>query len=177
MSTTNRPRRSSPTGLASVTLGLALAWALAACAPPAEETADAGYFRPVVGEKALVVTMIDPAADVVWDSVQTVVTADGVEEIQPRTDEEWDLVRNAAITVAESGNLLMTGRRLRDEGDWVAWSLDMVDAGAAAMRATEARDPSALFDAGGEIYRSCSGCHTQYVNDPALLDSGQRPTS
>lgn len=151
--------------------------AILACQSPAsEEAASDGYFRPVVGEQALMLTLVDPAADIVWDSVKTIMTADGVEEIQPDTDEEWDLVRNAAVTVAESGNLLMMGRRMRDEGDWVAWSRDLVDAGAQAMRATEARDPQALFDAGGEIYRACAGCHAQYVQDPSLLDASQRPS-
>jgi hypothetical protein len=148
-----------------------------ACQPSAsEELAAEGYFEPVVGEQALMLTLVDPAADVVWESVQTIITADGVEEIQPETDEEWDLVRNAAITVAESGNLLMMGRRLRDEGNWVAWSRDMIDAGALAMRAAEARDPQALFDAGGEIYRACSGCHAEYVQESTPLQPSQSPS-
>jgi hypothetical protein len=164
------PRRIRLTLAGLVLAGLPLACSPAG--PPGE-----GHFRPVVGEKALMVSMIDPAADVVWDAVQTIVTAEGVEEIQPRTDEEWDVARNAAVTVAESGNLLMIGRRARDQGDWIAWSLDMVDAGAAAMRAAEARDPQALFDAGGEIYRACSGCHAAYVTDPTLLDAGDRAST
>jgi hypothetical protein len=168
------PRRCLPASALAALLAPILA---AACQPPGGEAAAEGYFRPVVGEQALMLTMVDPAADVVWDAVQTIITPEGTEEIQPRTDEEWDLVRNAAVTVAESGNLLMMGRRMRDEGDWIAWSRDLVDAGAAAMRATEARDPQALFDAGGEIYRACSGCHAQYVQDPALLDAAQRPAS
>ena len=39
--------------------------------------------------------------------MKTIDTKDGTEEIRPRTDEEWTAVRNAAVTLAESGNLLM----------------------------------------------------------------------
>jgi hypothetical protein len=57
--------------------------------------------------------MIDPAADVLWDSVAYIATPKGVEDRQPRTDEEWKTVRNSAITLIEAANLLsMPGRRV-----------------------------------------------------------------
>ena len=52
-------------------------------------------------------SVIDTSADVVWLSVQTVITKDGTVEIRPRTDEEWEHVRRGAITLLESSNLLM----------------------------------------------------------------------
>jgi hypothetical protein len=57
--------------------------------------------------------MIDPAADVLWDSVAYIATPKGIEDRQPRTDEEWKTVRNSAITLIEAANLLsMPGRRV-----------------------------------------------------------------
>jgi hypothetical protein len=55
--------------------------------------------------------IIDPAADVLWDSVAYIATTKGIEDRQPRTDEEWKTVRNSAITLIEATNLLiMPGR-------------------------------------------------------------------
>ncbi len=57
--------------------------------------------------------MIDPAADVLWDSVAYIATPKGIEDRQPRTDDEWKTVRNSAITLIEAANLLsMPGRRV-----------------------------------------------------------------
>ena len=55
---------------------------------------------------------------------------------------------NAAVTLAESGNLLMMDRRRLDDEDWVAWSRDLIDAGDAAMQAADARDVQGVFDIG-----------------------------
>jgi hypothetical protein len=120
-------------------------------------------FRAVAGNRLLMLSVIDPAADVVWGSVKTVMTLEGTEEFRPDTDEEWEAVRNSAVILAESGNLLMMDRRAMDQGDWIGWSAAMVDAGEAAMQAADARDPQAVFDAGSEIYATCAGCHEKYV--------------
>lgn len=119
-------------------------------------------FRPIAGSRLLMVSMIDPAADLIWDSVHTIMDENGIVEVVPETDEEWTLVRNAAVTLAESGNLLMMGRRARDMDLWRRWSQDLIDAGEAAMQAAEAQDAEAIFDLGEDIYRSCTGCHAQY---------------
>ncbi len=131
--------------------------------------------RPVAGSRLLMVSVIEPAADVVWDSVKTIVTLEATEEVQPRTEEEWLAVRNAAVVLAESGNLLMMGPRARDAGDWMRWSAELVDAGEAAMQAAEAHDPDAVFELGGRIYGSCTGCHEQYWAEGAALGPSGDP--
>src|SRR5262245_45579567 len=61
--------------------------------------------------KDIMDSMVDPNADYIWESVETVVSAKGVEEKMPRTDEEWKEVRRHAIALAEATNLLrMPGR-------------------------------------------------------------------
>mgnify|MGYP002624120372 FL=1 len=132
--------------------------ALAACAEPAVESP----MRAVVGEKALMTTVLEPAADLYWAAVGEIVTAEGVEQIRPQSDEEWVAVRNAAVVLAESGNLLLVRRRARDEGAWLDWSRELTDAGEEAMRAAESRDPDAVFDVGERVYFACRGCHEQY---------------
>lgn len=46
-------------------------------------------FKPLVDVKALMNSVVDPQADVIWGSVATIITAAGTEERQPHTDEEW----------------------------------------------------------------------------------------
>ncbi len=124
-------------------------------------------FREVAGVRLLMASMIEPAADHIWASAGTIITAEETIELQPETDEDWIRVRNSTVAVAEAGNLLMMDRRKMDDGDWLAWCRQMIEAGDAAMQAADARDVQGIFDTGEQIYFSCAGCHAQYwVNDP-----------
>ena len=46
-------------------------------------------FKPVVDTKLLMQAVVDPNADAIWDSVKSIDTKDGSQEIRPKTDEEW----------------------------------------------------------------------------------------
>jgi hypothetical protein len=146
-------RNPVPPLLAGLSLSLCLA-----CARPPEPPP----FKPVAGVRLLMLALLDPAADTLWDAVRFEMTLEGTQEFRPQTDEEWAAVRNSAVLLAESGNLLMMERRAMDQGDWMAWSSALVDAGEAAMQAADARDPDAIFDVGGQVYETCAGCHAQY---------------
>lgn len=122
-------------------------------------------FKPVTDNLQLMEWILDPAADVIWDSVGTIITTAGREDIRPETEEQWNAVRNAGAVVAESGNLLMMDPRAEDHGDWMQISQGLVDAGVLAIKAAEARDTDAVFDAGGRIYNVCASCHQQYVEE------------
>jgi len=106
--------------------------------------------------------VIDPAADVVWGAVGTIETKDGVQEIFPKNEAEWLVVRNAAITLAEGGNLLMMEGRAKDRGEWLKQSQDLITVAARAIQAAERKDKDAIFTLGGEIYAVCSACHEKY---------------
>ena len=64
-------------------------------------------YKPTATVRELMHSIIDPAADVVWLSVWTLVDGEGVHEIRPQTDEEWAGVRRGAIILLEAANLLM----------------------------------------------------------------------
>ena len=136
---------------------------LAGCATQPPATLDAPPFKTVVTVKQLMEWVIDPAADIVWDSVKSIMTEGGTKEIEPRTEGEWAAVRDAAATVAESGNLLMMQGRARGGKEWMAAAQRLSDTGSRALKAAEARDVTALFDAGGEIYNACSACHRRFA--------------
>lgn len=119
-------------------------------------------FKPVADVKQLMIATVAPAAEVIFDSVGTIVSASGVEEIAPKNDEEWANVRNNALTLAESGNLLMIGNRVKDKKEWVKLSQALVDVGVAAYKAAEAKNAASLFEAGGQVNVICDQCHTIY---------------
>ncbi|MBI3471710.1 MAG: hypothetical protein HY013_10165 [Candidatus Solibacter usitatus] len=112
--------------------------------------------------KQLMEATIVPSSEVLFDAVGTIVSSDGVEEIAPKSDEEWATVRHNALTLAEAGNLLMIGDRARDKGEWIRMSRALVDVGMAALKAAEAKNPEALFEAGGQVYEVCQQCHNRY---------------
>jgi hypothetical protein len=105
---------------------------------------------------------VDPAADVVWESVATIFTKDHVEERRPRTKEEWAHVRSNAMILAESGNLLMMVPRAKDGGAWMTMAQALVDTASIALRAADANDPDGLLRVGGEIDEACENCHKKY---------------
>lgn len=113
--------------------------------------------------KQLMEWVIDPAADVVWDSVKTIMTMEGTTEIAPKTEEQWAAVRNSAATLVEAGNLLMLDGRARGGQEWMAHARRLSDSAQVALKAAEAKNAGALFDAGGGIYNSCKACHDRYA--------------
>lgn len=139
-------------------LGLAtgLIW-LGACSGPAEIP-----LRPVANVQQLMTHIVDPAADVVWDAVGTVITSEGEEHWEPETDEEWTFVLNGAITITEAANLLMIGERARDQEAWMRMAQGMAEAGLLAVEAAEAQDAEAIFEIGEDVYNSCERCHNLY---------------
>ena len=137
-------------------------------------------FNPVGDVSELMLTMIDPAADAVWLAVGTIVSEAGREDWEPETDEEWAVVVNGAMTIAEGGNLLMMDGRARDQDGWMRMAQEMTDAGVLAYEAAQSRDADKIFDLGEAIYNTCDRCHSLYWNgddDPSLVrEENPQPT-
>jgi len=130
---------------------------------PPESAASGPEFQLVTDIKQVMNWIMEPASDVIWDSVGTIISEAGQEDIAPETDEQWNAIRDAAAIVAESGNLLLIGSRARDQGDWAKHAHELTKAAQGAIQAAEAKDVDSLFTAGGEIYLACSACHAQYA--------------
>lgn len=120
-------------------------------------------FKPVADVKQLMTSVVDPAADVIWGSVGTVVSEKGTEEHSPKTDEEWAAVLNSAYVITESGNLMMMGSRAKDAGEWMRQCQALIDVGIQTVKAAEAKDKDAIFKLGGDIYEVCAKCHQTYT--------------
>lgn len=87
------------------------------------------------------------------------------------TDEkEWAAVRRSAVTLAETGNLLMTRGRARDQGDWMKDAQILAGVGAAAYKAAQEKDTKALAALAEPLDASCTACHKQYRPNVFPLD-------
>jgi hypothetical protein len=134
----------------------------ARAATPAAAAAAAVETAPVATVKQIMIGITNPAAFVVYEAVGTKSSAAGVEEIAPQTAEEWAKVGSAAAAVVESGNLMLTGSRAIDKGDWVKMTRDMMEQGQKAMKAAEAKDKEGIVAAGGDLNNTCDNCHARY---------------
>src|SRR6185503_49065 len=97
--------------------GLSLLVGLSACTQESATTAGDSPYKITATIQDIMDAQVDPAADEIWNSVASIVTASGIEEKQPRTDEEWEALKLKAFLVIEGSNLLvMPGRKVAPEG-------------------------------------------------------------
>lgn len=160
---------------------------LAACTR-APEPAKAP-FQPAASIQDLMVSLVDPSADALWESVSSETSAKGLEEKFPRTAQEWQAVRNNAIALQEAANLLMMeGRAVThggkatedahvegifsphqtrqaidaDPARFHAAARGLQVAAGEALSAIDAKDPGKLLVAGGKLDQACEHCHSIY---------------
>jgi hypothetical protein len=156
----------------------------AQAAPPAVSP-----LKPIAGIQDVMASMIDPAADFLWESVSTTVTRNATVEKRPRTDAEWAEVRRQAIILTEGANLIMMdgrrvvkeGSRLEDHGtpgnltaeesekaiaanraSFIAFAQALRDVGVSMLAAADARNPQGITDAGDTLDQVCEGCHLEF---------------
>lgn len=163
---------------------------LAACAAqpqPQPQAPPQPPFRPTATIKDIMDSVVDPNADFIWESISTTVSAKGIEEKRPRTDDEWREVRRRAIALLEASNLLLvperhvakTGEKSENPGielgpeeieglinqdkpTFIDRALKLHDAVVPALKAIDEKNADALLDAGDLIDRACEGCHLKY---------------
>ena len=131
----------------------------------AEEQAPAPY-NPIVDTIQFMDWILDPQADVIWGSAGTITTIEGVEDLAPTTQEGWDQVRNAAATLAETGNLLMMPGHSRGE-DWNEIAQGLTQTAVLLIDAAENKNDEQVFDYGGQLYNVCVACHQLYARPEA----------
>ena len=103
--------------------------------------------QSVATMKQLMLEIIYPASN----SLALLVNRGG-----PGDDTAWAEARRSALTLAESGNLLMLRNH---EAEWTADAKLLTDAGAAAYKAAEAKDAKALAAVSDRIDAACTACH------------------
>ena len=110
-------------------------------------------FQPIATVRELMERIIVPTSDMVF----------GVAGEAPKDGEGWTALGNSALTLAESGNLLLMSTPSGDKGVWSEQSKALRAAAAAAYKAANAKDADAVIEAGDKIYETCAGCHEQYL--------------
>ncbi|MGE3579472.1 MAG: hypothetical protein AB7I25_13535 [Vicinamibacterales bacterium] len=157
-----------------------------------------GDLTPVVSVKELMRDVIDPLSDNIFLSVGTRVSAQGIEEWAPKTDEDWQKVRTGAVAMAEVSHLLKVPRPFAPKGDennstgpdapelspaqiqakldrdpvlWQAKVEALRNVGRAVMEIVERKDVAALEQAAEDLDQACEQCHLDfwYPNQRALM--------
>jgi hypothetical protein len=118
---------------------------------------------PIATVKQVMAGITMPAAQAIWDSVSTVVSSEGVEEKQPRTDAEWAAVAANAAVLAESANMLVGDGRAIDNGDWVKFATALRSSASQALTSAQKHDPDGILRVGEQINASCDACHQRYL--------------
>jgi hypothetical protein len=110
------------------------------------------HFQPVGTMSQLMIDIIYPASDALFY----------IERNPPKKDADWAPIRENALIVAESGNLLLMDSRMRDQEKWVKDAKLMITAGTAAYRAAQNKDMQAILDLSDQLSGSCIVCHKDY---------------
>jgi hypothetical protein len=153
-------------------------------APPAPE------FRPNSPIVEIMEFMVEPSADVLWESVATIVNEKGIDDRRPRTKEEWTVVKRSAVTLVEATNLLLIDRpaahpgtksenpnielepaqidklRADDPASWKMYVKALYGAAVPALYASTKEDADARLTAGEGIDTACENCHLHYWYPP-----------
>ena len=132
-------------------------------------------------------TIIDPASKVVFEAVSTT-ESNGVEQKkEPRTDEDWVIVRKNAMMMIDGAKLItMPGRRIssaadgnkaadgeltpvqiearlaKDRASWNRLAREFSAAASIALKAADARNPDAVMESGEAIDTACENCHLRF---------------
>ena len=172
------------TGMLSLTATVLVISACKSATPPLPP---APVFDSTRTIKEVMKSMVEPAADTLWNSVATNVTETGTQVKAPTEDKDWVNVRREAIVLIEAMNLItMPARHMappgtksdnpgselepdqiealvtQDRESFARLAHALQDTGVAALKAIDAKDTEALSSAGGDIDMACETCHTRY---------------
>jgi len=125
---------------------------LLVCAVAAAVMAQESPYQAVGSMSQLMINIIYPTSNAIFYVVRGA----------PKNQLEWNEMANNALTLAESGNLLMMPGRSRDNDKWVADAKLLVDVGAAAYKAAQAKDTDALVALSDQLNTACVQCHMDY---------------
>lgn len=164
------------------------AFALASCQPEAiTEQGIAAAQTPFATVQEIMLSVIDPHVDPIWNAVTTTVTKEGVVEKAPASDEEWAALRKHAIALIEAGNLLLIPDRQvaavgastsihpveedpkviaalikAKQADFAQKAVGLQEATKLALVAIDQKSAEGLLKAGEGIEKACEACHSAY---------------
>ena len=134
------------------TIGLFLLLSLALALPQAHAQDTNTNLKQVGTTAEIMRWMIYPTSNDIFN----------VQRAVPKDDFEWEKLERSALTMAEAGNLLMIGSRVKDQGDWIKDSKMLVDVGIVALKLAKAKDADALAALNEDLNTACTTCHQAY---------------
>lgn len=144
-----------------------------------------GAARGPATVKDIMHSMVDPSADFLFQSVQTIADEQGIREVAPHTDAEWEDVRQRLMVLREAPNLLQGRRAARirdrsknpevesepeeiqtlleaDRSTFLRRAQRLQDAASTAVKAVDAKDKDAFLLGLDGIDKACESCHLRY---------------
>jgi hypothetical protein len=135
--------------------------------------------------KDIMHSMVDPNADFLFQSVQTIEDRRGITEIAPHTDADWENVRQRLMVLRETPDLLQGRRAARtrdrsknpevesqpediqklldtDSATFLQRARRLRDVASVTMKAVDAKDKDALLLGLDGIDKACESCHLRY---------------
>jgi hypothetical protein len=173
---------------------LALVAMLAGCGQKPQTKAEAPAQAPPAGPVAaasiqeIMKAVLEPASNGVWKPPASI-NDPASKAPQAQKDADWLAVKHAAVSLAESANLLVVpgrktvaaGGKIQDEGlagnlpsaeiqkliesdpaAFARYAKALQDATLETMAAIDAKDIDALTEKGGKIDEACEACHLKY---------------
>jgi len=129
--------------------------------------------EPEASVKEYMAGEVQPTAEIYWNAVQYISDEQGDHEIFPRTDAEWESVRQAAVRLREIGVELKEPRYAEGRGSaWIDFADGLIEVSAQAEQAAVDKSTDAVFEVGGTVYSVCSACHQAYPPVDAPADGG-----
>jgi hypothetical protein len=100
----------------------------------------------------LMVNLIYPTSDQIFY----------VSRDEQKSAKDWAELKNNALMLAESANLLMAPNRARDNDRWMKDAKLLWEVGNKAFIAAKAKDLPAIEALNAEVYEACQSCHEHY---------------
>src|ERR1041385_1269520 len=149
-------------------------------------------------------TEVDPAADFLWGSTGFIANKQGIQDKNPKTDKDWEMVRNNALILLEATNLLIIpGRTVATAGSkldpsevagiedpkdiqkaieanrdaFIGFAHGLHDAGMEMLKAIDAKNLAGMDAAGEKLDSACEQCHRTfwYPNAPEPIQTLEPP--
>ena len=118
--------------------------------------------KPQVSIMEIMESIITPITNTLWAAQD------------PKTEEEWKELEDAAIAVIAAGSLINLGGTGQNDNEWIkepawqAYSKIMTNAGMDALKAIRSKDIGKLVETGEPLYISCEECHLKF--NPGVIN-------
>jgi len=103
--------------------------------------------------KEVMTTMTVPASEAIFSAASE----------PPKEAAQWVALRASAKALADSGRVLTTADRAKNDAEWIEMARAMVTSAEATFKAIDKKDADALSTASGNVYLTCETCHARFM--------------